>query len=55
MMYQSGKFEERVTRYQLAERLAEMTAIASNIIPHSKPLNGSRKLSQLVEMPGFLM
>jgi hypothetical protein len=54
-MYQSGKVDDRVTTRQVTERQADMIAIVSRIHPQSKPLKGSRKLSQFVEMPGFLM
>jgi hypothetical protein len=54
-MYQSGSADGRVTRRQPSDRHADMIAIVSRMVPQSKPLKGLRKLSQLVEMPGFLM
>jgi hypothetical protein len=54
-MYHSGGADGLVTRRQVSDRHADMVATVSRIVPHSKPLKGLRKLSQLVEMPGFLM
>jgi hypothetical protein len=54
-MYHSGRADGLVTRRQVSDRHADMVAIVSRIVPHSKPLKGFRKLSQFVEMPGFRM
>jgi hypothetical protein len=54
-MYQSGRLEQCVTKPQATERLREMSAIASNTVPHRKPLKGLKKFLQFVESPGFLM
>jgi hypothetical protein len=55
MMYRSGKLNGRVTRCQLADRLAEITAIATNTAVHRRVLKGFKKFSQFVEIPGSLM
>jgi hypothetical protein len=54
-MYHSGKLDARVTRRHAVERQADMVAIVSRMVPQRKPLKGSRKLSQFVKIPGFLM
>lgn len=47
--------EECVARRQVVVRLREMSAMASNTVPHRKLLKGSRKLFHFVDIPGFLM
>jgi hypothetical protein len=54
-MYHSGRVDGLATRRQVSDRHADMVAIVTRMVPHSKPLKGLRKLSQFVEMPGFRM
>ena len=55
MKYRSGKLVGLATRCQLAERHAELTVMATNTAVQRRPLKGFKKLSQFVEIPGFLM